>query len=90
LNTRVNVMFPNDLLQQLQKRVPARKRSEFIVRATRDYMERERQREAIRVAAGAWNDPSQATLDTDEGIEAYLNESRRGWDERLQRLSEPE
>lgn len=86
MSTRINVMFPNDLLEQIREQVPERKRSEFIVRATREFLVRERQREALEAAAGSWNHPSQASLDTDEGIEAYLNETRRGCEERLQWL----
>jgi hypothetical protein len=82
MSTRINVMFPSDLLDQLREWVPERKRSEFIVEATRTYLVRERQRAAFDAAAGCWNDPSQAYLDTDEGIEAYLNETRSGSEER--------
>ena len=46
MSTRINVMFPNDLLELIRERIPERKRSEFIVRATRDLLIRERQREA--------------------------------------------
>jgi hypothetical protein len=88
MSTRINVMFPSDLIEQIRERVPERKRSEFIVKATRDYLIRERQREALEAAAGSWNDPSQAYLDTDEGIEAYLNETRRGCEERLKWLDD--
>lgn len=90
MSTRINVMIPDDLLEQLREHVPERKRSEFIAQATRDRLRRERQREAFLQAAGSWNDPSQARLDTEEGVREYLDELRRPGLERRQRLWEEE
>jgi hypothetical protein len=50
---------------------------------------RERQEEAIGRAAGCWNDPDQAQLDSDGGIEAYLDETRLGCEERFKRIWKP-
>jgi hypothetical protein len=72
--TRINVLFPDDVLHQLRDLVPEGKRSHFIIESTRDRLLRERQRRALEVGAGAWDDPSQAHLDTAGGIKAYLDE----------------
>jgi hypothetical protein len=88
MSTRINVMLPDDLLDQLREFVPERKRSEFIAQATRDRLRRERQRQAFIEAAGSWNEPSQARFDTEEGIRDYLEEVRQPGVERRKRLWE--
>ena len=90
MSTRINVMIPDDLLEQLREQVPERKRSEFIAEATRERLRREQQRRAFLQAAGSWSDPSQARLDTEEGVREYLDEIRRPHEDRLKRLAELE
>src|SRR5687768_2620574 len=74
--TRLNVLFPDDVAEQIRSLVPEGKRSEFVVEATRERLLRERQRRALLAAEGLWSDPSQAHLDTEEGIRRYLEEPR--------------
>lgn len=88
MSTRINVMISDEVLEELRKRVPERQRSAFINEATRERLRRDEQRRAFLAAAGSWNDPSQAKLDTDEGIQEYLDETRRASEERLKRLDE--
>ena len=82
MSRRVNVLFPDEVLDQLRELVPDGQRSGFIVESTRDHLLRERQRRALEIGAGAWDDPSQADLDTPEGIRRYLDETRAADEER--------
>jgi Arc/MetJ-type ribon-helix-helix transcriptional regulator len=84
---RLTVDFPDDVVEEMRRLIPEGKRSEFVVEATRERLLRERQRKALAAAAGIWNDPSQAYLDTQEGIERYLDETRK---QDLERASELE
>ena len=83
---RMNVVFPDDLMQELRGTVPPGKRTEFVVEATRDRLVRQRQREGLLAAAGAWSDESEACLDTPEGVRRFLDEMRAGDREREERL----
>jgi metal-responsive CopG/Arc/MetJ family transcriptional regulator len=82
MSTRINVMFPDDLLQQLRDLIPERKRSDFIVGATRDFVRRERQRRALELTAGAWRDESNPNAHTQEAAEETIREMRSADSER--------
>ena len=86
--TRLNVLFPDDVAEQIRSLVPEGKRSEFVVEATRERLLRERQRRALLAAAGSWSDPSQARLDTEEGVRGYLEELREPDRQRAKYLEE--
>ena len=75
MSTRMNVSLPARLLGELKRRVPARRRSEFIAEAVREKLARAAQAEAAAAAAGAWSD---------EGRGDAVGEVRRlreGWAE---------
>ena len=84
--TRINVLFPDELLAQVRDLVPQRKRSEFIVAATKEQLKRERQRRALELAAGAWADDSDPLSGTQESVEQFLAELRSADAEREMRL----
>jgi metal-responsive CopG/Arc/MetJ family transcriptional regulator len=86
MSTRINVLFPDDLLEQMRDLVPERKRSEFIVKATGDHLRRERQRRALELTAGAWRDESNPEAHTQEHVERELRELRKADLEREARL----
>jgi Arc/MetJ-type ribon-helix-helix transcriptional regulator len=71
--TRMNVVFPDDVAEQIRDLVPEGKRTEFVVAATRRSLLRERQLRAIDEAFGAWADSGGPT-DT----EAVLQELEEG------------
>lgn len=56
MTTRMNVSFPQRLLAELKRRIPARRRSDFIASAVEEKLAREAQLEAVAAAAGAWSD----------------------------------
>jgi hypothetical protein len=56
MTTRMNVSFPPRLLTELKRRIPARRRSDFIASAVEEKLARGAQLEAVAAAAGAWSD----------------------------------
>lgn len=76
---RMNVVFEDELLQEMRDLVPVRQRSEFIEEAVRLRLAQLRQIRAAEAAAGAWS--SEGRGEPSEEIE----EVRRGWEVRPRR-----
>lgn len=72
--TRMNVVFPDDVAQQIRELVPEGHRTEFVVEATRRSLIRERQLRAIDSAVDAWTDSGAPA--GDESIRKELEELR--------------
>ncbi|MCG2769760.1 MAG: hypothetical protein L6435_15480 [Anaerolineae bacterium] len=77
--TRINVTFPDSLLEELKRYVPGRKRSKFIVEATEKELHRMRFRKALRESAGAWSDEDHPDLMTAEDVNRYIRRLRETW-----------
>jgi len=77
--TRINVTFPDSLLQDLKRYVPSRKRSKFIVEATEKELHRMRFSKALRESAGAWSDEDHPDLMTAEDVDRYIRRLRESW-----------
>ena len=86
MTTRFNVVFPDDLLEELRRLIPARKRSELIVEATAEKLAIIRQQQALKRAAGAWTDEDHPDLNTAEDLRRWRRSLWAGWDERIERL----
>ncbi|MGC8781773.1 MAG: hypothetical protein ACP5UQ_13000 [Anaerolineae bacterium] len=76
---RINVTFPQTVLDLLETVVPARKRNAFIVEATEEALRRERQLAAIRESSGAWSDEDHPDLMTVEDVDRYVRRLRETW-----------
>jgi len=76
---RINVAFPMRLLEELDRLVPPRKRSQIIVAATADYVRKLKVLSAIKETAGAWDDESHPELSTSEDIDRWLRQVRSTW-----------
>ena len=86
MTTRVNVVFPDDLLEELRRLIPARKRSELIVKATAEKLAIIRQQLALKRAAGAWTDENHPDLNTPEDLSRWRRSLWASWDERIGQL----
>ena len=73
---RMNVIFKDELLEEIRELVPVRQRSEFIEEAVRKRLVLLRQERAIRAAFGAWSEEGRLTP------EEEIRRSREGWSER--------
>ncbi len=76
---RINVIFPADLLEELDSLVPTRKRSEVIIRATSEYVQKLKTLVALKESAGAWDDASHPEMATPEEITRWVTELRTSW-----------
>ena len=76
---RMNVVFEDDILQEMRELVPVRQRSEFIEEAVRQRLAQLRQVRAAEAAAGAWSNKGRG--EPSQEIERI----RRGWEDRLGR-----
>ncbi len=85
---RTNVMFPEDVLAELRKTVPARERSAFIAEATRRQLVMLKQKVAVHETAGAWSREAHPELVGSAGVYTYRNETEQAWTERLHRVAE--
>lgn len=85
---RVNVYFPKKLLADLEKYVPARRRSALIVEATEKELRAIKLRVALDTGRGAWSDADHPDLKTGEDIDRYVREMRANW--RLPDQDEPD
>ena len=70
---RMNVIFKDDLLEEIRELVPVRQRSEFIEEAVRTRLVLLRQERAIRAAFGAWSEDGRSTP------EGEIRQSRERW-----------
>jgi metal-responsive CopG/Arc/MetJ family transcriptional regulator len=81
---RMNVVFEEDLLQEMRELVPVRQRSEFIEEAVRLRLAQLRQIRAAEAAAGAWSE------DGRDEPSKEIEEIRRDWEDRQRRLGQDE
>ncbi len=88
IHVRTNVMFPDDLLVELRKTVPARERSAFIAEATRRQLVMLKQRVALHESAGAWSSEAHPELESGTGVYTYRTETEQAWSERRLRVAE--
>jgi hypothetical protein len=76
---RMNVVFEDELLQEMRELVPVRQRSEFIEEAVRSRLAQLRQIRAAKAAAGSWSGEGRG--EPSEEIE----DGRRAWETRQRR-----
>lgn len=83
---KTHVMFPAELLQAIDKTVGSRKRSKFIVEATKEKLEELKFRQALEASAGCWKDKNHPCLRTQEDIRTYLKKAREITEKRDKRV----
>jgi metal-responsive CopG/Arc/MetJ family transcriptional regulator len=71
---RMNVIFKNDILEEIRELVPVRQRSEFIEQAVRTRLALLRQEKAVRAAFGAWSEEGRLAPEDE------IRQSRESWD----------
>jgi len=76
---RINVTFPAQLLEELDRLVPAGKRNEVIVEATAAYLRRLNVLVTLEQTSGAWRDEDYADLATPEDVTRWVSELRAPW-----------
>jgi len=76
---RINVTFPQPVLDLLETVVPARERNAFIVEATEEALRRERLLTALRTSSGAWSDEDHPDLMSVDDVNRYVRRLRETW-----------
>jgi metal-responsive CopG/Arc/MetJ family transcriptional regulator len=85
MKTKAHLVFPLDILEEVDQIAGKRKRSLFIVKATQEKLERERFLRTLDETKGAWTDRHHAELRTERDMEKYLREKRSSYRKRLRR-----
>lgn len=73
---KAHLVFPEDLLQSIDKLVGKRKRSKFVVEAARKELKRIQFLQALREAAGSWKDENHPEL-KNKGTYQWVREQRQ-------------
>ncbi len=78
---RINVTFPESLLDLMEDLIPSRERNAFIVAATERALQQARLQGTIRRLAErpAWSDADHPELATDEDVDRYVRVLRESW-----------
>lgn len=76
---RMNVVFEDEVLQEMRELVPVRQRSEFIEEAVRLRLAQLRQIRAAEATAGAWSDEGRGDPSQE------IAEARGAWEDRQRR-----
>jgi hypothetical protein len=81
---KTQVVFPEALLDELDRAVQKRERSEFVVQAVQEKLRKLQLQRALKNAAGIWKD--HPDLQTDAQVRKYLRRIRGADTRRQQRL----
>jgi len=86
MKTKAHLVFPLDVLKEVDQIAGKRKRSLFIVKATQEKLERERFLRTLDETKGAWADKHHAELRTDRDMDQYLRGERSSYRKRVKRI----
>jgi metal-responsive CopG/Arc/MetJ family transcriptional regulator len=86
MKTKAHLVFPLNILEEVDQIAGKRKRSLFIVKATQEKLERERFLRTLDETKGAWADKHHAELRTERDMEQYLREKRSSYRKRLKKI----
>jgi metal-responsive CopG/Arc/MetJ family transcriptional regulator len=86
MKTKAHLVFPQNILEEVDQIAGKRKRSLFIVKATQEKLQKERFLKILDETKGAWSDKHHAELRTERDMEKYLGEKRSSYRKRLKRI----
>lgn len=75
MSIKVNVVFPENLLNQLDRVANQKKRSAFIVKATQEHLRRALLEKSLKLTSGAWS--SQKHPELKSGSVRWLRKFRK-------------
>jgi metal-responsive CopG/Arc/MetJ family transcriptional regulator len=85
---RTHVLLPKDVVEEIDRRVGQRKRSEFLARAAQRELEAEDRLRAFDEFAGSLKDVDIPGWETSESAAEWVREQRTSWDDPWQRAAE--
>lgn len=71
---KTQIVFPKDLLEELDQVIQKRERSDFVVKSVQERLERLKLKEEFAKAAGIWKDHPE--MQTDAQVRRYLKQLR--------------
>jgi metal-responsive CopG/Arc/MetJ family transcriptional regulator len=84
--SKTHLVFPDELLQAIDKLVGKRGRSKFVVEATRKELKRIQLQKALEKAAGAWKDEDHPEI-KQKGTYQWVKDLREEAEERFKEIS---
>jgi len=85
-NNKTHLVFPRELLEMIDKLIGKRKRSQFVVEATKEKLAREKFGKILKRAAGCWTDKNHPELKTKRDVDRYVRNLRKAADRRLKEI----
>lgn len=86
IKNKAHLVFPEDLLQAIDRLVGKRGRSKFVVEATRKELKRIQLQKALEKAAGAWKDKDHPEI-REKGTYQWVRELREEAENRFKEAS---
>jgi metal-responsive CopG/Arc/MetJ family transcriptional regulator len=86
MRTKAHLVFPDEVLREVDQIAGKRRRSLFIVEATQEKLERARFLKALEETKGVWTANRHPELKTKRDLARYLREKRRSYGKRLKRM----
>ena len=86
MKTKAHLVFPREILREVDEIAGKRRRSLFIVEATQEKLERERFLKALEETKGVWTASRHPELKTKRDLERFVREKRRSYRKRVQRV----
>jgi hypothetical protein len=83
MKTKAHLVIPREILEEVDNLAGKRKRSLFIVQATKEKIERERFLKTLGETTGAWSDKNHPELTTAGHAEQYVRGKRQSYRKRL-------
>lgn len=81
---KTQIVFPEDLLEELDRAVKKRERSDFVIQAVEDKLQKLRLEQALQRASGIWK--HRKDMRTDGQVRKYLKQLRGADTRRKRRL----
>ena len=78
-NNKTHLVFPKDLLKTIDDTIGKRKRSNFVVEATKERLAKEKFLKALKKGAGSWKNRK-------EGPSDYVRKLRKSYKRRLEKV----
>lgn len=84
ISIKTQVVFPENVLSDLDRVIRKRERSDFIVQAVQEKLQRLKLQESFQKAAGIWMDHPE--MQTDSQVEKYVKRLRGADTRRVRRV----
>lgn len=85
MKIKTHLAIPEEILSEVDQVAGKRRRSFFIVEATREKLERARFLKILETTGGAWSDKMHPELRTARSVESFVREKRQQYRKRLKR-----